>query len=82
MRYANLLTFIVLVWTRGFHYMWICYNLFARFYNDKAWGCFYASIFLCTAFFGFNIGSVIMPFYHRTKKWFKRKLPEKGETKK
>lgn len=72
MRYANLIAFIVLLWTRGFHYFWISYNVFLVLYHDKAWTFFYTWSVIFLVFTGFNVSVVILPFYQRTVKWFKK----------
>ena len=82
MRYANLIAFIVLLWARGFHYLWMSYNLFLRYYNDKSWGILYAWTGVFIIFSAFNYLAVILPFYKRTVKWFNKKLPDEPKKQK
>jgi hypothetical protein len=74
MQLFNLSCFILMLWTRGFHYGWICYNLLLKFYNDKAWAFVYSSLVIFTLFAIFNVFAIIVPFFKRTVKWFRKSI--------
>jgi len=72
MKYSNLVAFVSLLYTRGFYYLWLCKNLLERYTRDNATVFFWCSLSIFILFGFFNIFIVIIPFYTRTVKWFKR----------
>ena len=79
MRYANLIAFVILFLTRGLYYLWIVFKLCLRFYKEKAWIFFSATIVVCIIFEAHNVFLSIIPFYEKTVKWFKKELPAENE---
>ena len=72
MKWSNLIAFVILLFTRGFHYVWICYNLLLRYYKEESWNFFTYSLIIFIAFSFFNVLMVIVPFYQRTVKWYRK----------
>jgi uncharacterized membrane protein len=75
MQYSNLLAFFLLLWLRGFQYLWISYNLCMRVWREKAYTFLTCSIIILSIFSFFNVFVVIVPFFKRTVKWFKKSIP-------
>lgn len=64
---------IIMVWTRGFHWVYICYIFLTTWYQEKEWILLsVGSIILCLFSF-FSYFMCIDPFAQRLKKFLKKK---------
>ena len=64
-----------MLWLRGFHYVYMCYFLIKRAYYDPNSALFFKpGCTILALFLVFNFNAVIIPFYKRTVKWFKKSI--------
>lgn len=75
---------VVMVATRGFHWIYLCSDLIALWYHERAWVFLGVGSVISLAFSVFNYFFCIEPFYKRFTKFLKvseeyKKLPEDAD---
>jgi len=67
----TLFALVVMIATRGFHWVYLCSKFIYIWYQDENWGFFVIGTIISLAFSLFNWGFCIEPFYKRFKKFMK-----------
>ena len=60
---------LVAIWTRGFHWVYLCYQVLSSLANEENWVVFAEAALIAFVFSGFNYMFVIAPFYKRFMKF-------------
>eukprot|EP00956_Cyclotella_meneghiniana_P005311 scaffold6683_cov68-Cyclotella_meneghiniana.AAC.5 len=66
---ANFIALVTMIWTRVFHWAYLCANLFVVWYNDRAWMFLFFGAIISIAFSGFSMVVCVMPFYSKFVKF-------------
>lgn len=72
LRQFRVLTFValvVMVWTRGFHWLYLSAKFIMVWYQEKAWGFLSVGTFMILVFSAFNWILCIQPYYKRFRKF-------------
>ena len=67
----TLFALVVMIATRGIHWVYLCCKFIYIWYQDKNWGFFAVGTIISLAFSLFNWGFCIEPFYKRFRKFMK-----------
>ena len=73
MQWANIFGFFFVLWSRGFQFLWVAYNLLLVLMKDLSGLELSGVIFVTLCFSIFNLEACIMPFYDRMVKFNKKK---------
>jgi len=64
----NFFAFVTMLWTRAFHWTYLCFDLYLTWYKDQAWIFLSIGVVLSSLFTLFSYACCIKPYY---KKWIK-----------
>ena len=67
----TLFALIVIIFTRGFHWVYLCCKFIYIWYQEKNWGLFVIGTLVTLVFSLFNWAFCIEPFYKRFRKFMK-----------
>ncbi|KAL7553339.1 hypothetical protein ACHAWF_016614 [Thalassiosira exigua] len=67
--WLNFVVFVLMLWTRGFHWTYLCVDLFVTWFNDGAYWFLSIGVTLSSMFTVFNYLCCIKPFYRKFVKF-------------
>ena len=65
----NFFALVTMVWTRAFHWVYLCFDLYYTWYLEKAWSFLIVGGLLSMLFTMFSYACCIKPYYKKWKKF-------------
>jgi hypothetical protein len=62
---ANFVALVTMIWTRVFHWVYLCIQLFVTWYNDKAWTFPFFGAILSIGFTAFSVLACVKPLFKK-----------------